>query len=320
MSDDEAPPEKKPSRTSKRRNPNAEGSDDEAPKKKPSRAKKPPPSSKGTKTKEKAPTKAQKPPKNAGVTTPKKQRGNEIAPTPTTRKSPRLEIEASRNIAVESPAAAAAASTLLYSLHYGGGGGDRDEEGSDYEDGSDDESPKKIPSRAKKSHLSSKGTDDDDDFIADGLIFSDDEDFLIDVDSESEDERLRSSFPKDRSRKPLIPGGPQPPVLSNYPESEQGAVWAKYVKERKKYVDSERHKRLKGNKSVTKNVSYLCGDQTEQLRVMSAVEKTPLSEGDIFKSKDVLALRIAEEANLRGISTRVQRSDVFNFTVVGINF
>jgi hypothetical protein len=53
---------------------------------------------------------------------------------------------------------------------------------------------------------------------------------------------------------------------------------------------------------------------------MSEVEKARLSVGDIFRSKDVVVLRIAEEANLRGISTRVQRSDVMNLTVVGINF
>ena len=53
---------------------------------------------------------------------------------------------------------------------------------------------------------------------------------------------------------------------------------------------------------------------------MSEVEKARLSVGNIFRSKDVVKLRIAEEANLRGISTRVQRSDVMNLTVVGINF
>jgi hypothetical protein len=54
---------------------------------------------------------------------------------------------------------------------------------------------------------------------------------------------------------------------------------------------------------------------------MSEVEnKARLSVGDIFRSKDVVFLRIAEEANLRGISTRVQQSDVMNLTVVGINF
>jgi hypothetical protein len=53
---------------------------------------------------------------------------------------------------------------------------------------------------------------------------------------------------------------------------------------------------------------------------MSDVEKARLSVGHIFRSKDVVKLRIAEEANLRGISTRVQRSDVMNLTVVGVNF
>jgi len=52
---------------------------------------------------------------------------------------------------------------------------------------------------------------------------------------------------------------------------------------------------------------------------MSEVEKARLSIGNIFRSKDVVKLRIAEEANLRGISTRVQRSNVMTLTVVGIN-
>ena len=85
-------------------------------------------------------------------------------------------------------------------------------------------------------------------------------------------------------------------------------------------MDDERHKRLKAKKSTTKGGGLLSGDQTEQLRPMSEVEKARLSVGDIFRSKDVVVLRIAEEANLRGISTRVQRSDVMNLTVVGINF
>ena len=57
---------------------------------------------------------------------------------------------------------------------------------------------------------------EDNDYILHGLIFSDDEDFLVDIDLESEDERLRSSFPKDRTRKTIIPGGPQPPVFVSY--------------------------------------------------------------------------------------------------------
>ncbi len=205
-------------------------------------------------------------------------------------------------IDIQSPVAAAA-SSVLYSLQYGDGGV--------YGDDSADS----IESPSGKADC-----DEDDDYILDGLIFSDDEDLLIDVDSESEEERLRSSFPKDPTRKTIIPGGPQPPDLSNYPESERDSVWGKYVKARKKYVDEERHKRLKAKKSMTKGGSDLSGDQTKQLRPMSEVEKAQLSVGHIFRSKDVVVLRIAEEANLRGISTRVQQSDVMNLTVVGLNF
>jgi hypothetical protein len=120
---------------------------------------------------------------------------------------------------------AAATSTILYSFQYGDGGG----YGDDLADSNESPSGK-------------ADCDEDDDYMLDGLIFSDDDDFLIDIDSESKDERLRSSFPKDRTRKTIIPGGPQPPDLSNYPESERDSVWGKYVKARKKYADDERHK------------------------------------------------------------------------------
>jgi hypothetical protein len=234
-------------------------------------------------------------------------------------------------IDIQSPVAAAV-STVLYSLQYGDGGGNGDDFADsikspsgkadcdeDYVD-EDDDFADSIKSPSGKADCDEDYVDEDNEYILGGLIFSDDEDFLVDVDSESEDERLRSSFPKDRTRKTIIPGGPQPPDLSNYPESERSSIWGKYVKARKKYVDDERHKRLKANKSTTKGGGLLSGDQTEQLRPMSEVEKARLSVGDIFRSKDVVVLRIAEEANLRGISTRVQRSDVMNLTVVGINF
>ena len=44
----------------------------------------------------------------------------------------------------------------------------------------------------------------DGDYKPEGLVFSDDEGCLIDVDSDSEDERLRSSFPKDKRRKKRV--------------------------------------------------------------------------------------------------------------------
>ena len=212
-----------------RRNPRADSSVDESPPKKPSQrttAKKPSsPSSKGTKAKAKAPTKGPHPKKSAtvtaGVATPQKRRGKEIVTLPSKRKSPLLEIEAPHTkrltipaiedqsvvnelrqkgkserktrrsggkstgcaiskcgdtvdevIGIQSPVAAAA-SSVLYSLQYGDGGV--------YGDDSADS----IESPSGKADC-----DEDDDYILDGLIFSDDEDFLIDVDSESEEERL----------------------------------------------------------------------------------------------------------------------------------
>jgi hypothetical protein len=53
---------------------------------------------------------------------------------------------------------------------------------------------------------------------------------------------------------------------------------------------------------------------------MSEVESHRLLEGDTFKNKEVLQIRISEEANLRGISTRAHRSDVMNLIMIGINF
>ncbi len=40
-----------------------------------------------------------------------------------------------------------------------------------------------------------------------GLEYSDDKDILIDVDSD--EEALRSLFPRDKSRKNMVPGGPE---------------------------------------------------------------------------------------------------------------
>jgi len=172
------------------------------------------------------PTKGPHPKKSAtattGVATPQKRRGKEIVTLPSKRKSARLEIDAPHTkrltihaiedqsivdelrqkggkseretrtiggesiggaiskcgdtvdevIDIQSPVAAAA-STILYSLQYSDGGG--------YGDDSADS----IESPSGKADC-----DEDDDYILGGLIFSDDEEFLVDVDSESEDERL----------------------------------------------------------------------------------------------------------------------------------
>ena len=223
-------------------------------------------------------------------------------------------------IVVDTPMAAAA-STLLYQLQYGG---------HDSPDRSGHDSPDRLEaSNGKKgSHSTntldlgaSSSSDKDMDYKPDGLVFSDDEDYLLDIDYDSEEERLRSSFPKNKKRMNIIPGGPQPPDLTMYPESEHEAVLDAYIAVRKKFTDKDRHARVKKMNSEAKlSATTVKGDQNEQLRPMSVVEGNRLVDGDTFKNKNVLQLRISEEANLRGITTRANRSDLMNLTVVGVKF
>jgi hypothetical protein len=118
----------------------------------------------------------------------------------------------------------------------------------------------------------------------------------------------------------IIPGGPEPPDLSKYPKSERDAVLAAYLVKRKAFTDRDPHRRRKKNKLEAKLSATISGAQIEQLHPMSEVETHRLLEGDTFKNKEVLQLRISKEANLRGISTRAHRSDLMNLIVVGINF
>jgi hypothetical protein len=150
----------------------------------------------------------------------------------------------------------------------------------------------------------------------DCLDDDDDDDILIDLDSEDE---LRSSFPKNRARTNRVFGGPQRPDVSKLGDSEAAVKLKHYKAARKKYTDKQRLARVASTKSVF--TSLICsGCQDDHLRPMGDVDKNRLSENQTFQSKDVLHLRIAEEANLRGITTRAVRSDSTNMTVVGITF
>jgi hypothetical protein len=118
----------------------------------------------------------------------------------------------------------------------------------------------------------------------------------------------------------IIPGGPQPPNLFMYPKSEQQAVLDAYITKRKLFTNRDCHQRVKKKNLEAKLSATVSADQIEQLRPMSVVETHHLVEGYTFKNKNVLQLRISEEANLRGITTRANRSDVMNLTIAGINF
>ncbi len=203
-------------------------------------------------------------------------------------------------IVVDTPMAAAV-STLLYQLQYGGDDG---KQGFDHLDALD--------------HLCAS-SDGDMDYKPNGLVFSDDDNFLIDINSALEDERLQTSFPKNKSQMNIIPGGPKNPDLSKYP-AEQEAVLAAYLTKRKAFTNRDYHRRMKKSKLEAKVSATVSGAQIEQLCPMSRVENHHLLEGDTFKNKEVLQLRFSEEANLRGITTRANRSDLMSLIIVSINF
>ena len=84
-----------------------------------------------------------------------------------------------------------------------------------------------------------------------------------------------------------------------------------YEKDRKNFYDEIRMKKLK---SPPKHpVTDFTGDHHPTLRTMAEVEKTRLSKGQTFKTREVLFLRTKEEANLRGVSITVVKSDPTRF-------
>jgi hypothetical protein len=103
-----------------------------------------------------------------------------------------------------------------------------------------------------------------------GLVFSYDDDFLIDINYDSEDERLRSSFPKNKSQMNIIPGGPEPPDLSKYPKSEQDAVLAAYLVKRKAFTDKDCHRCVKKSKLEAK----LSGTVSGAYRISRGISNT----------------------------------------------
>jgi hypothetical protein len=106
----------------------------------------------------------------------------------------------------------------------------------------------------------------------------DDEDIiLVGIDPDSKDE-FQSLFPKDFScHKTLIPGGPQPPDLSDYSKSQHTAVWKLYKKKHKAYVDKECGKCVKIAQSFRDTgAKVYSGGNSHQLHPMTKVESHPL--------------------------------------------
>jgi hypothetical protein len=256
----------------------------------------------------------------------------------------------SRKTAEPSPMAAAAAGTLEYLKAYGqgeGGGSVKEkaitaprgagaavesEEEVDVVDGSVflSRSTKKSagPKNAEpEEYVNDAEPEEEDDTersesdisAAAGFDFSDDEDVLeLHIDS---DDDLFTSFPKNKLRKNMVLGGPQPPDPAGLMEDEYKKLYAKYSKERKRYTDKKRNEAAKRiQECAGGKPGRYSGFCDGQLRPLTEVDSHPLITGHTFPAKDILHLRIAEEAMHRGIVTKVVRSDVTNFVVIGADF
>lgn len=84
-----------------------------------------------------------------------------------------------------------------------------------------------------------------------------------------------------------------------------------YEKERKDFYDKTRRDKL--NSPNTRPINEYSGVHHPMLQTMLEVEQSRLQKGHTFTSRDILLLRVKEEANLRGIGINVVKSDIFCF-------
>jgi hypothetical protein len=141
-----------------------------------------------------------------------------------------------RTNAIKSPGITTAASTLIYRLQYG-----KDDTAneskyeykleSEYgkEDECDDDSGGSDALECNELETS--------EYVPHGLEYLDNDDILIDIDSD--EEALRSSFPRDKFRKNMVPGGPKKPDVSMCTESKGKVLLQRYAKARKAYTDKQ---------------------------------------------------------------------------------
>jgi len=86
-----------------------------------------------------------------------------------------------------------------------------------------------------------------------------------------------------------------------------------YKKNMKTYYNKQRLQKLKSRPK--RPVTEFTCNHHPMLRTMAEVEKSRLSKGQTFVSRDILLLRTKEEANLRGFSIKVEKSDSVRFIV-----
>jgi len=117
----------------------------------------------------------------------------------------------------------------------------------------------------------------------------------------------------------LIPGGPKPPKYDGMNEVEMVMAKEEYKRERKKIKYGLLNKRFK-EQNENFDAEEFPGCLILGLRTKVDVQKCRLEVNHTFPGKEILVLRVAKEANLRGINFVCTRSDLCEFKCTGPRF
>jgi len=157
----------------------------------------------------------------------------------------------------------------------------------------------------EKSAEEEEDKDDEEYYPFDKGLFEDEKDEILDDDYYRDTE----FHGKGASGRKLTPGGPQKPDTTSMGEVEAEQVLQKWRKERKKYTDGVALKKRKGLlDDFTFDESTYTGVLSDKIRLMSQVEESPMKVGHTYPTKEIVLIRIAEEANLSGCMITISRS------------
>ncbi len=149
----------------------------------------------------------------------------------------------------------------------------------------------------------------------------DDEDY----DNGMEEEACRIEYSNSNMVRPgrrqtnLIPGGPKPPSYDGMSATEMAFAKSEFKQVRKKYTDALQMKWLKENHEEYEPESF-SGCLALVLQPMTDFQNGRLEVHHIFPDKEILSMRVAEEANLRGVNLFCARSDLRDYMCTGSRF
>ena len=125
--------------------------------------------------------------------------------------------------------------------------------------------------------------------------------------------------PPDDDCNPLDHNSPHKEPSVEFVERAARAAHPCDVVMRKRYTDTLRTKRLKENNEEYEPESF-SGCLAPLLRPMADVQNVRLDVDHNFPDKEMLLMRVAEEANLRGVDVYCARSDLRDYACTGSKF